>query len=112
MHKTEDKRHYLKRLADTEKVIFQLQEKSNYLSEPERIALNRRIAQLTMDYLYNTIVLAQNYKHLEKNIKRLHDKGLFPLPDKKYTKKYQIFTKAINNKITRKILFYTLLKLK
>lgn len=66
MHKTEDKRHYLKRLADTEKVIFQLQEKSNYLSEPERIALNRRIAQLTMDYLYNTIVLAQNYKHLEK----------------------------------------------
>ena len=112
MHKTEDKRHYLKRLADTEKVIFQLQEKSNYLSEPERIALNRRIAQLTMDYLYNTIVLAQNYKHLEKNIKRLHDKGLFPLPDKKYTKKYQIFAKAINNKITRKILFYTLLKLK
>lgn len=82
MHKTENKRHYLKRLADTEKVIFQLQEKSNYLSEPERIALNRRIAQLTMDYLYNTIVLAQNYKHLEKNIKRLHDKGLFPLPDK------------------------------
>ena len=112
MHKTEDKRHYLKRLADTEKVIFQLQEKSNYLSEPERIALNRRIAQLTMDYLYNTIVLAQNYKHLEKSIKRLHDKGLFPLPDKKYTKKYQIFAKAINNKMTRKILFYTLLKLK
>lgn len=104
IHKTEDKRHNLKRLADTEKVIFHLQAKSNYLPENERIALNRRIAQLTMDYLYNTIILTRSSKHLEDTIKRLHDKGLFPLPQKKYTKKYQLFAKAINSKLGRKLI--------
>lgn len=106
------KRHNLKRLEDTELVIFHLQAKANYLPENERIALNRRIAQLTMDYLYNTIILTRSSKHLEEAIKRLHDKGLFPLPQKKYTKKYQLFAKAVNNKLSRKLMVYFLLSTK
>ena len=108
----ENKQHKLKRLEDTELVILHLQDKANYLPENERIALNRRIAQLTMDYLYNIIVFTKSNRHLEKTIKRLHEKGLFPLPEKKYTKKYLMFATAINSKIGRKIMLIVLHKLK
>lgn len=110
-HKSDDKRHNSKRLADLELVIFHLQEKANQLPETECVALRRRIAQLTMDYLYNTIVLTQSSRHLEDTIQRLYAKGLFPLPKKKYTKKYQLFCKAINSKIGRKLMVLTLPKL-
>ena len=45
MHQKENIRHNLKRLADTELVICHLQEKAALLSETERVALKRRIAQ-------------------------------------------------------------------
>lgn len=112
IHQKENKRHNLKRLADTELVIMHLQEKAALLSEAERVALNRRIAQLTMDYLYNTILLTRSTRHLEEAISRLHDKGLYPLPDKKYTKKYQLFCKAIRSKVGRRLLVLTLPQLK
>lgn len=112
MHQKENKRHNLKRLADTETVIFHLQEKSSLLSEAERVALKRRIAQLTMDYLYNTILLTRSTRHLEEALKRLHDKGLYPLPDKKYTKKYQLFCKAIRSKMGRRLMVLTLPQIK
>ena len=89
-----------------------LQEKAALLSEIERVALNRRIAQLTMDYLYNTIQLTHSVKHLEEAIMRLHDKGLYPLPDKKYTKKYQLFCKAIRSKMGRRLMVLTLPQIK
>ena len=82
------------------------------LSETERVALKRRIAQLTMDYLYNTILLTRSTRHLEDAMKRLHDKGLYPLPDKKYTKKYQLFCKAIRSKVGRRLMVMTLPQLK
>lgn len=112
MHQKENKRHNLKRLADTELVIMHLQEKAALLSEAERVALNRRIAQLTMDYLYNTILLTRSTRHLEETIQRLQEKGLYPLPDKKYTKKYQLFCKAIRSKVGRKLLVLTLPQIK
>lgn len=112
MHQKENKRHNLKRLADTELVIFHLQKKAALLSETERVALNRRIAQLTMDYLYNTILLTRSMRHLEEAINRLHEKGLYPLPNKKYTKKYQLFCKAINSKMGRRLLVLTLPQIK
>ncbi len=112
IHQKENKRHNLKRLADTELVIMHLQEKATLLSELERVALNRRIAQLTMDYLYNTILLTRSTHHLEEAIKRLHAKGLYPLPDKKYTKKYQLFCKAIRSKMGRRLMVMTLPQLK
>lgn len=111
VHST-DKRHNLRRLSDTEKVIFHLQEIASTMPEGDRIALNRRIAQLTMDYLYNIIVITNNPRRLEKTIGRLHEKGLFPLPDKNYTRKYNMFRKAINSHLGRRMLLLTLPKLK
>ena len=112
MHKSGDKQHNLKRLADIELVIFHLQEKANHLSETEYVALKRRIAQLTMDYLYNTILLTRSTRHLEETIQRLYDKGLYPLPDEKYTKKYQLFCKVIRSKIGRRMMVFTLPRIK
>ncbi|MDY4952448.1 MAG: glycosyltransferase family 2 protein, partial [Prevotella sp.] len=66
-----------------------------------KAALERRIAQLTMDYLYNTIKLTHSRRHLEETMERLRDRGLYPLPDKNYTRKYQLFRKAIDTKLGR-----------
>lgn len=99
-------------LTDMERIIFRLQEVANTLHGSDRIALNRRIAQLTMDYLYNTIVLTRSYRHLKENIKRMHNRGLYPLPEKNYTKKYHLFRKLINTRIGRIILLLTLPKRK
>ena len=52
MHPT-SKQKLTKSLNDTEQVIYHLQEISLNLPEEERVAIERRIAQLTMDYIYN-----------------------------------------------------------
>src|SRR5574344_1141314 len=96
-----DTKHKLRRLADTEHVIFRLQDVAQRLPEKDRVALQRRIAQLSMDYLYNTIRLTKSKKHLDEAIKHLRSRALFPLPDKKYTKKYSLFRQVINTKIGR-----------
>ena len=67
----------------------------------DRQALNRRIAQLTMDYLYNNIRLNHSLISLNKCIKQLRSHGLYPLPDKDYTKKYTMFRKAISTYLGR-----------
>lgn len=97
-----------KRLTDTEKVILHLRYLAERMPEADRVALNRRIAQLTMDLLYNTIVFTRSSQQLDQTIERLHQRGLFPLPEKDYTKKYHLFRKLIGTKTGRKILLYTL----
>ena len=99
-----NKREALLQLSDTEHVIYHLQEVAITLTDKDRAALNRRIAQLTMDYLYDTIVKTHSSHHLEAAITRLHAHGLFPLPDKDYTKRYKMFRKAINSKTGRQIM--------
>lgn len=99
------KRSVIKRLNDIERTIFYLNEKTGKLPRREQQALQRRIAQLTMDYIYNVIKLSKSANQLETRIKRLEAKGLFPLPDRSYTKKYSLFRRVTKNKITRNILF-------
>lgn len=100
----DDKRRKLKRLHDTVDVICTLRDRADVLPYDDRIALQRRIDQLTMDYLYNIIKLTHNGHYLEKSIARLHEKGLFPLPDRKYTKKYTYFRRLVNTRVGRRIL--------
>ncbi len=100
-----------RRLTDTERGILHLKSLSESLPEADRVALNRRIAQLTMDLLYNTIIYTRSEQELEQTIERLHKNGLYPLPDKNYTKKYHIFRKLIQSKMGRKILLYTLARI-
>ena len=107
-----NKRTKLEQLADMEHIIFRLQEVANTLHGSDRLALNRRIAQLTMDYFYNTIVTTRSNRHLKESIRRMHTKGLYPLPEKNYTQKYRLFRKLINCRIGRMVLLLTLPKLK
>ncbi len=101
-------RHTAKRLNDTESIIVRLLDIAQLAPEMERVALNRRIAQLTMDYLFNIIQLTHSARHLDEAIDRLRKYGLFPLPDKHYTKKYTAFRKMVNTRLGRRILLLTI----
>ena len=97
-----------KRLNDAEYIIIQLDHLANTLALSERISLQRRVAQLSMDYLYNTIMLTRSEHQLNERIERLSKQGLFPLPKRDYTQKYKYFARMINSNMGRKILLHIL----
>lgn len=78
------------------------------LSEPiaveSKIALERRVAQLTMDYLYQIIVQTQSRQRLDAAIDILQEMELYPLPDRQYTRKYTLFRKLISSHLGRQLL--------
>ena len=78
------------------------------LPHTDRLALQRRVAQLTMDYIYNTIMLTHSRKALDSCLEELRQHGLFPLPDRDYTQKYKWFRRMTNSAFGRTILLNTL----
>ena len=104
----DDAQWKIKRLDDAEYVIMQLDHLANTLASSERIALQRRVAQLTMDYIYNIIMLTRSEQQLESRLTRLQKCGMFPLPARDYTQKYKWFRKMTNSKTGRKILMRVL----
>lgn len=102
-----NKLHRLRRLTDMERIIAGLQDLGDTLPEADRVGLQRRIAQLSMDYLYQTILLTRSGRHLDRAIGFLRRRGLFPLPDKNYTKKYRFFRIFIRSWIGRRLLIFT-----
>lgn len=103
-----DMRSRLNRLSDARNVLMSLNSKIITLPPEERAAMRRRTAQLTMDYIYNVIVLTQNRKYLNRQLEELKQQGLFPLPDRDYTKKYTWFRRMTNNSIGITVLMRTL----
>ena len=103
MHR-KGKRDVIQRLENTESVIFYLQSRLQTLPQSKHVALQRRIAQLTMDYLYNTARLTHCLSKLDETCERLHEHGLFPLPNKDYTSKYQLFQKLSKHRWGRRII--------
>lgn len=97
-----------RRLQDAEQIIYHLKYLAERMPEADRIALNRRIAQLTADLLYNVITFTHSGKQLDKTIHRLEERGLYPLPNKNYSRKYALFRKMIGNKLGRKLLLLAL----
>lgn len=97
-----------KRLTDHMSVILRLNELADRSPYAERLALQRRVAQLTMDHIYNTIVLTRSEDRLNETLKALHQHNLFPLPDRDYTMKYTWFRRMVNNRLGRKLLLTTL----
>ena len=97
-----------KRLIDTKQVILHLSRLADTSPQSDKIALQRRVAQLTMDYLYNTILLTHSEKKLNETIDDLRKNGLFPLPNHPYSTKYTWFRRLSNSAIGRKILLTTL----
>ena len=105
---TTDVRSRLTRLNDTYRVITNLQQRLDTLPTEERIALQRRIDQLTMDYIHNIIVMTQSRHYLERKLDMLRQQGLFPLPDRDYTTTYKWFRRMTNSRIGRYLLMRTI----
>ncbi len=97
-----------KRLGDTISVIRSLNRQADRLPTNDRIAMQRRVAQLTMDYIYNIIILTHSRQELDKRLEELYNEGLFPLPDRDYSQKYKWFRKMTNSSLGRTILLNTL----
>lgn len=96
------------RLNDNHQVIVSLNRTADTLPAEERIALQRRVAQLTMDYIYNTIMLTRSRQQLARRLEELRNEGLFPLPDRDYTTKYKWFRRMTNSRLGLAILMRTL----
>lgn len=105
-------RKKLQRLHDTLDVIQNLHRLEDTLPLADRMAIRRRTAQLTMDYIYNVIVITRNRHYLDKQLETLRKEGLFPLPDLKCTTKYNWFRRMTNTKAGLTILMRTLPLLK
>lgn len=105
---SKDEQDSQKRMDDREGVLFRLHDLCDKLPHQDRIALERRIAQLTMDYLYHIILETRSAATLEQRLQHLHDQGLFPLPDQDYTSKYTWFRRLINTSWGRTLLLHTL----
>ena len=101
-----------KRLDDIKGVLDRLHYLCDRVPLTDRIALQRRVAQLTMDYIYQVIVQQRSQKALNACIDELSSKGLFPLPDRDYSQKYKWFRKMTNTRLGRTILLNTLPLLK
>jgi len=92
-----DIRTTLQRLADMQGVIGKLDRMADTLPTADRAALQRRVAQLTMDYVYNIIVQTRSRRYLNRKLEELRRQGLFPLPDRDYTQKYKWFRRLTNS---------------
>lgn len=97
-----------KRLADHLTVILHLNEIADRRPHEERLALQRRVAQLTMDQIYNTIMTTRSEERLDKTIESLHQHNLFPLPDHNYSTKYVWFRRITLSRWGRKLLLKAL----
>lgn len=91
---TNNKEWIERRLNDTEAVIQRLATHLPQLSQSQCAALARRISQLSMDYIYQTIRLTRSITHTRKRSNRLRSLGLYPLPLRCYTWKYWLFSLA------------------
>jgi glycosyltransferase involved in cell wall biosynthesis len=107
-----DERSRAKRLSDLRGVLDRLNSLCDRLPQADRMALQRRVAQLTMDYIYQVIIQFRTQDELETRIDELRSKGLFPLPDRNYTQKYTWFRRLSNSRMGRTILLNTLPRLK
>ena len=104
---SDDKRAKARRLDDLLTVLDTLNEHLDRLPADDRAALQRRVDQLTMDYLINVITYTRSSRHLERALLKLHRRGLYPLSKKLYNKKYYLFASMMNTKMGRKTLLYT-----
>ncbi len=90
-------RNIIKMLSDNLEAIKSLKAVNVKLPPNEQQAMQRRIDQLTMDYIYNVIIKTRSRHYLDRKLNILRREGLFPLPDKKYTTKHKWFRRLTNS---------------
>ena len=101
-----------RRFNDIRGVLTRLNYLTDRVPQNDRVALQRRVAQLTMDYIYQVIIQQHSRQALDNCLEELRQVGLFPLPDRDYSQKYKWFRKMSNTAIGRSILLNTLPLLK
>lgn len=92
------------RLDATEEILLRLKDMTASLPLEERLALERRVAQLSMDYIYNIIRNTHSMNELSERVKRMESNDLYPLPKKNYTYKYKVFSTLANTRFGLRLL--------
>lgn len=93
-----------KRLSDFKGILRRLQIAADRMPIDDKTALQRRVAQLTMDYIYQVVRMTQSRKLLESEIQELTQLSLFPLPNQAYTAKYTWFRRLSATSVGRALL--------
>ena len=93
-----------KRLNDFKDILKRLHIAADRMPIDDKTALQRRVAQLTMDYIYQVIRQTRSRKQLESEIKELTRLSLFPLPNQAYTTKYTWFRRMSATSVGRALL--------
>ncbi len=101
-----------KRLDDVYRIICTLHTCSLQLRGTARKGMERRVAQLTMDYIFNLNRLLADRKARRSRIDQLRSCGFYPLPKADYTFKYTVFRLVANNKFGMSLLPFILSLLK
>ena len=94
-----------KRLSDFKAILHRLHIAADRMPIDDKTALQRRVAQLTMDYIYQVIRQTRSRQKLETEIQDLTHIGLFPLPNQAYTTKYTWFRRMSASSVGRTMLF-------
>ena len=105
---TTDEEKVQKRLDDLHAITHRLYMMTDRLPQNDRLALRRRVAQLTMDYLYQIIMQTRSAQQLDTRIAQLRSEGLFPLPDEDYSQKYVWFRRMTSTTLGRSLLLHSL----
>ena len=105
---TNDEQKVQKRLDDLHAITHRLYLLADRLPLNDRLALRRRVAQLTMDYLYQIIMQTRSAQQLDTRIAMLRSEGLFPLPDEDYSQKYVWFRRMTSTALGRTLLLHSL----
>ena len=105
---TTDEQKVQKRLDDLHAITHRLYLLADRLPQNDRLALRRRVAQLTMDYLYQIIMQTRSAQQLDTRIVMLRNEGLFPLPDENYSQKYVWFRRMTSTALGRTLLLHSL----
>lgn len=101
---TKDPNSIQKRLSDFKGILRRLHIAADRMPIDDKTALQRRVAQLTMDYIYQVIRQTRSRKQLESEIKELTRLSLFPLPNQAYTTKYIWFRRMSATSVGRALL--------
>lgn len=105
---TTDEQKVQKRLDDLHAITHRLYLMADRLPLNDRLALRRRVAQLTMDYLYQIIMQTRSAQQLDTRIAMLRSEGLFPLSDEDYSQKYVWFRRMTSTALGRTLLLHSL----
>lgn len=90
--------HIIKRLDDVERILGVLKSKEEELHGTALDGMRRKVAQLTADYIFNAVRLTKSMESVDKRVERLREMSLYPMPCRRYSIPYYIFSHIANRR--------------